>query len=327
VEPGYLERTSVLDIVGAASSRDRLNSRLEAAPTGVFFSYLSLPDMRIIFFHYSSTPILHYANVKKIRKSEVKQESQMKNKVAVVILAAGMGTRMKSNKAKVLHEIADRPMIVYVAEAARKVAGDDVIVVIGNQAQTVRRCLSGCGELIFAHQDNQLGTAHAVLCALPHIPDHCEEVVILCGDVPLIQPETITGLVESHRRDARDISLLAVELDNPYGYGRVLLDDNRQVSGIIEEADATAEQKANKLINAGIYCVKKGFLLEALPQIRSDNAQGELYLTDIMAIGYRGKKKMGVRIADDDQQILGVNTGRDLELVGAIMKKQMRNMP
>jgi len=251
----------------------------------------------------------------------------MQNNVAVVILAAGMGTRMKSNKAKVLHEIAGRPMIVYVAEAARKVAGDDVIVVIGNQAQRVRGCLSECGELIFAHQDNQLGTAHAVLCALPHIPDHCEEVLILCGDVPLIQPETLTGLIESHRQDGRDISLLAVELDNPHGYGRVLLDDHQQVSGIIEEADATAEQKANKLINAGIYFVKKGFLLEALPQIRSDNAQGELYLTDIMAIGYRQKKKSGVRIADDYQQILGVNTGRDLELVGAIMKKQMRNMP
>jgi UDP-N-acetylglucosamine diphosphorylase/glucosamine-1-phosphate N-acetyltransferase len=251
----------------------------------------------------------------------------MTNKVAVIILAAGLGTRMNSGKAKILHEIAGRPMIIYVAETARKVAGDDVVVVIGNQAQRVRECLSECGELIFAHQDNQLGTAHAVLCALPYIPDHCEEVVILCGDVPLIQPGILTGLIESHRQDVRDISLLAVELENPHGYGRVLLDENQQVSGIIEEADATAEQKAIKLINAGIYCVKKGFLLEALPQIRSDNAQGELYLTDIMAIGYRQKKKMGVRIAADYQQILGVNTGQDLELVSAIMKKRMRIIP
>jgi UDP-N-acetylglucosamine diphosphorylase/glucosamine-1-phosphate N-acetyltransferase len=251
----------------------------------------------------------------------------MKNKIAVIILAAGMGTRMKSDKAKVLHEIAGQPMIIYVVAAARKVAGDDVIVVIGNQAQRVRECLSECGELIFADQDNQLGTAHAVLCALPHIPDHCQEVVILCGDVPLIRPETITGLIESHRQDARDISLLAVELVNPNGYGRVMLDETQQVSGIIEEADATAEQKAIKLINAGIYCVKKEFLQAALPQIRSDNAQGELYLTDILAIGYRGKKKMGVRIAADYQQVMGVNTGRDLELVGAIMKKQLRIIP
>jgi len=248
----------------------------------------------------------------------------MKSKIAVIILAAGLGTRMKSDKAKVLHEIANQPMIIYVVDAARNLAGDDVIVVIGNQAQTVRECLSGTDELIFAHQDKQLGTAHAVLCALPHIPDHCEEVVILCGDVPLIQVDTLTGLVKDHLNDARDISLLAVELDDPYGYGRVLLDENQLICGIIEETDATAEQKAINLINAGIYCIKKGFLLEALPKIRSANAQGELYLTDIMAIGYREKKKMGVRIAADYQQILGVNTCRDLELVDEIMKKRMR---
>jgi len=251
----------------------------------------------------------------------------MMNKVAVVILAAGMGTRMQSDKAKVLHEIANQPMIIYVVEAARKVAGANVIVVIGHQAQTVRVCLSGFDQLIFAHQEKQLGTAHAVLCALPYIPDHCEEVVILCGDVPLIEPETITGLIEDHLNDARDISLLAVRLENPYGYGRVLLDENNLVSGIIEEADASATQKKIKLINTGIYCINKRFLLKALPKIGSDNAQGELYLTDIMEIGYREKKKMGVRVATDCQQIIGVNTCQDLEMVEEIMKKQPRIIP
>ena len=248
----------------------------------------------------------------------------MNNNVAVIILAAGMGTRMKSDKAKVLHEIPDQPMISYVVETAKEVADKSVIVVVGHQAQKVRGCLSGFDGLLFAHQDKQLGTAHAVLCALPHIPDHCEEVVILCGDVPLIQAETLNGLVKDHLNDKRDISLLAVELDNPFGYGRVLLDENQLICEIVEESDATAEQKAINLINAGIYCIKKGFLVEALPKIRSDNAQGELYLTDIMAIGYREKKKMGVRIASDYQQILGVNTCRDLELVDEIMKKRMR---
>ena len=157
----------------------------------------------------------------------------MNNKIAVIILAAGMGTRMKSDKAKVLHEITDRPMIEYVVEAAGSVAGANVIVVIGHQASKVRECLAGVNDLIFAHQDKQLGTAHAVLCALPHIPDHCEEVVILCGDVPLIQSETIINLVEDHLDNARDISLLAVELDNPHGYGRVVLDASRAVTGII----------------------------------------------------------------------------------------------
>ena len=251
----------------------------------------------------------------------------MKNNVAVVILAAGMGTRMKSDKAKVLHEIADRPMIFYVVEAARNVAGDNVIVVVGHQAPQVRECLSGFGSLIFANQDRQLGTAHAVLCALPHIPDHCDEVVILCGDVPLIQSETIVNLVEDHLENTRDISLLAVELDNPYGYGRVVLDDGRTVTAIVEEADATPEQKRIKLINTGIYCINKDFLFAALPQIKDDNAQGELYLTDIMAIGYRKKKKIGVQIGTDDQQILGVNTCQDLEFVAEIMKSRPRIIP
>ena len=248
----------------------------------------------------------------------------MKNKIAVIILAAGMGTRMKSDKAKVLHEITDQPMITYVVDTARKVVGANVIVVIGHQAQKVQECLSGFDELIFAHQDEQRGTAHAVLCALPHIPDHCKEVVILCGDVPLIQSETIIGLVEDHLKNTRDISLLAVELDDPYGYGRVLLDKDLGVTGIIEEADATEEQKAINLINTGIYCIQKRFLLEALPKIRSDNAQGELYLTDVMGIGYRDKKKIGVQIGTDCQQILGINTCQDLELVNGIMKKRKR---
>lgn len=251
----------------------------------------------------------------------------MKKNLAVIILAAGLGTRMQSGKAKVLHEIQGRPMVHYVVDAARKVAGDDVVVVVGNQAEAVRSILSETPALIFAYQRKQLGTAHAVLCALPHIPDHCDQVVILCGDVPLIQPETITGLVEAHQKTRCDISLLAVELENPSGYGRILLNDDGKVSGIIEEADASSEQKQIKLINSGIYCVKKEFLMHALPEIRSDNAQGELYLTDIIAIGYRQKREMGVLIGTDCQQILGVNTCRDLETVDAIMAKRLRIIP
>ena len=244
--------------------------------------------------------------------------------VAVVILAAGMGTRMQSDKAKVLHEIQGRPMILYVVETARKIVGDDVVVVIGHQAQKVRAIVSDTAELRFAYQEQQLGTAHAVLCALPLVPEHCEHVVILCGDVPLIQPETIADLAADHLSARRDISVLAVELDNPFGYGRILLDDNRQISAIIEEADATADQKQIKLINSGIYCVDKAFLLEALPEIRPDNAQGELYLTDIMSVGYKEKRNMGVVIGTNRQQILGINTCRDLEAVDAIMKARLR---
>jgi len=250
----------------------------------------------------------------------------MRKNIAVVILAAGLGTRMKSDKAKVLHEVAERPMILYVVEVAQKAAGDDIIVVVGHQAQKVREIISEIAQLHFAYQEKQLGTAHAVLCALPCIPDHCDEVVILSGDVPLILPETITGLVEDHLACYRDISLLAVELKNPYGYGRILRNDNGQPFGIIEEKDATAEQKKIKLINAGIYCINKKFLQDALPKIQSNNVQEELYLTDIMAIGHTEKKKMGLMVAADYHQFLGVNNCRDLAEADKIMKKRMRNI-
>jgi len=250
----------------------------------------------------------------------------MRKNISVVILAAGLGTRMKSDKAKVLHEVAERPMILYVVEVAQKAAGDDIIVVVGHQAQKVREIISEIAQLHFAYQEKQLGTAHAVLCALPCIPDHCDEVVILSGDVPLILPETITGLVEDHLACYRDISLLAVELKNPYGYGRILRDDSGQIIGIIEEKDATAEQRKIKLINAGIYCINRQFLQDALPKIQSNNAQEELYLTDIMAIGYREKRKMGVMIASDYLQILGVNNCQDLEAVNKIMKMRTCNI-
>jgi UDP-N-acetylglucosamine diphosphorylase/glucosamine-1-phosphate N-acetyltransferase len=248
----------------------------------------------------------------------------MKKNIAVIILAAGMGTRMKSDKAKVLHKIQGQPMIHFVVDAAQKIAGDDVIVVIGHQAQKVRAVVLDRARPLFAVQEQQLGTAHAVQCAVPQIPEHCEHVVILCGDAPLIQPETIAELVDDHIGARRDISLLAVELENPFGYGRILLDDKKQVSAIIEETDATDAQKLIKLINSGIYCIEKGFIMEALPKIRSDNAQGELYLTDIMAVGYQEKRNMGVMIGKNCQQILGINTCQDLETVDAIMQKRSR---
>lgn len=266
------------------------------------------------------------ADISTKRFSSQEQVRLMKKHIAVIILAAGMGTRMKSDKAKVLHKVADRPMILYVVEAAREIAGDDTIVVVGHQAQKVQKIISETTRVIFAYQEKQFGTAHAVQCALPCVPDHCDHVVILCGDVPLILPQTINGLIETHLQCQYDISLLAVELENPYGYGRVLLNHSRQVTGIIEEADATPEQKQIKLINAGIYCVNKNFLQDALPRIGSNNAQQELYLTDIMAIGHGDKKKRGVMVVEDSLQILGVNNTRDLAEVDALMKKRIRNI-
>lgn len=249
-----------------------------------------------------------------------------KERQAVVILAAGMGKRMKSGKAKVLHEILGKPMIIYVVETANRIAGNNVVLVIGNQADKVREVVSESAEVIFALQKDQLGTGHAVSCALPYLPDHTQEVVVLCGDVPLLTFETVMRLIKDHVKAKRDISLLAVEIDNPKGYGRVLFDKNRNVSGIVEEADASAEQKRIKTINTGIYCIKKEFLFDSLQKVKSDNIQGEFYLTDIVKIGYREGKVVGVIIGGDGEETIGVNNRHDLMTVENIMRNRLRNI-
>jgi UDP-N-acetylglucosamine diphosphorylase/glucosamine-1-phosphate N-acetyltransferase len=242
----------------------------------------------------------------------------MKETIAVIILAAGLGKRMRSPKAKVLHEIQGRPMLAYVIDVAREIAGRSVIVVVGNQAEAVRRAVSGAA-VRYAYQDRQLGTGHAVLCALPQLPDDCEQVVVLCGDTPLLTAPTLNSLVQNHLAAGRDATLLAVELEDPQGYGRVLLNDRQQVCGIIEEADASAGQRAIRLINTGIYCVTRQFLSDALPNVTPDNAQGEFYLTDIIRIGYESGRDIGVSYGAAPREILGVNTPEDLARVEALM--------
>ena len=241
-------------------------------------------------------------------------------KITVVILAAGLGTRMKSNKVKVLHEVCGKPIVNYVVETARKVAGNDVVLVVGHQADKVRETVSNLGTFSFTDQEAQRGTGHAVLCALPHIPDRCQEVVILCGDVPLIKADTVSALIKSHTHEKRDISVLAVELEDPTGYGRILLDENNRVQAIVEESDTTPEQKRIRLINTGIFCVKKDFLLRAVPQIKSDNAQGEIYFTDIVEIAYAEKKHIGVTVGDNHFEVTGINTIQELKRVERVIK-------
>lgn len=250
----------------------------------------------------------------------------VKNEVAVIILGAGLGTRMKSDKAKVLHEILQKPMVLYVAETARKIAGNNVILVIGHQAEKVRQVVSEKVDVLFALQKEQLGTGHAVLCALPYIPSHIDEVIILCGDVPLLTENTLIRLYDDHVNAGRDVSLLAVEIENPKGYGRLLINKNRELTGIVEESDATDEQRKVKLINTGIYCIKKEFLFDSLNEIKSDNVKGEFYLTDIVEIGYRNENVMGVMVGDDWKETVGVNTIQDLQTAESIMRNRMRNI-
>ncbi len=245
----------------------------------------------------------------------------MQNNVAVIILAAGLGTRMKSDMAKVLHPILGRPMIRYVVETAINIAANNVFVVIGHQADEVKRVCLQTPDIGFVLQEKQLGTGHAVRCAMPELPINVEHVIILCGDVPLLKTETVKKLLDDHRKNERILSLLTVAIDHPKGYGRVIVDKQRNLSRIVEEKDATEAEREIKLINSGIYCVDKTFLLESLAQLTPDNSQGEFYLTDIIAIAYRDKKKIGVLVGEDSLEVSGVNSIDDLRFVEDVLRK------
>jgi UDP-N-acetylglucosamine diphosphorylase/glucosamine-1-phosphate N-acetyltransferase len=243
--------------------------------------------------------------------------------IAVVILAAGLGTRMKSRKAKVLHEVLDRPMIHYVVDVAAQIAAENVVLVVGHQADRVRKIVSARSKTEFAHQAQQLGTGHAVQCALPLVPAHCAHVVILCGDVPSITVDTLKEFVSDHIDNGHVVSVLAARMDTPTGYGRILMDAQNRVTGIVEEADASEAQRSINIINTGIYCVEIDFLDHALRKIDTNNAQGELYLTDIIGIGHRENKPIGAVVFEDHREFLGVNSNKDLAVVEKMMRDRL----
>ncbi|WP_152005463.1 sugar phosphate nucleotidyltransferase [Desulfoluna spongiiphila] len=248
--------------------------------------------------------------------------SKTTGKTAVVVLAAGKGTRMKSDKAKVLHEVLGRPMVDYVMASAREIAGPDVVVVVGHQADAVKAAVAERHAAFFALQDEQLGTGHAVMSARSAIGEATKQVVILCGDVPLVKPETLKELVRAHETAGRAVSVLAVSLDSPTGYGRMVTGENGALLRIVEEKDASAEEKAIKEINSGIYCVDAGFLFSALDKVKSDNAQGEYYLTDIVEIAVQDGAGAGVVTGGSAREVTGVNTVNDLETVRQMLEER-----
>lgn len=240
--------------------------------------------------------------------------------VAVVILAAGLGKRMKSDKAKVLHSILGRPMILYVVDTALAVAGENVILVVGHQADEVQATVAKQTDVKYAFQPEQLGTGHAVMCALPAVPEGIRHVVILCGDVPLLGRHTLQRFVDDHRSNHRTLSVLAVHLADPTGYGRVIRKGDNHVTGIVEEADATQEEKAIQLVNTGIYCIEREFLERTLQRIEADNAQGEYYLTDIVGLAHEAQREIGVTIGENPDEFVGINSREQLKTVESVMR-------
>jgi dTDP-glucose pyrophosphorylase len=218
--------------------------------------------------------------------------------LGVILLAAGQGTRMKSALPKVLHPIAGRPLFLHALAMAQRLLPARVAIVIGHGAEAVRQAYHGAA-VAWAIQDQQLGTGHAVLCAKEVFDGFAGEVLILSGDVPLIEEDTLRAMVEKHCSRQAAVTLLTAALDRPQGYGRVMRDASGRITGIVEEKDASDGQRQILEVNAGVYVASSAFLFDALGAVKNDNRQGEYYLPDIVAIGLaQGKTIETVQVAD-----------------------------
>ena len=234
--------------------------------------------------------------------------------VAVIILAAGKGTRMKSDLAKVLHTVAGKSMVCHVVEAAQQVAPDHIHLVVGHQAEQVQQAVGKSHAVTIARQLRLLGTGDAVKSALPGLHKDVNHVLVLCGDVPLIQAGTIEQLISVHLKEGCSVTVLAARVDDPKGYGRILTDSGGRVTAIREEADATEAEKIVNIVNTGIYCFSRTFLDDAIHRIEPDNNQAEYYLTDAVEIAARDNKVIRPVIIGNSTEVMGVNTLEQLAL-------------
>lgn len=236
----------------------------------------------------------------------------------VIILAAGMGTRMKSAKVKVLHRAAGRPIIEYVLDLAAGVGAASPVVVVGHQRESVQSAIGDRAR--FCVQEPQLGTGHAVLMAADDVK--ARRVLILSGDVPLTRPETLQQLLAQHEAEKNALTLLSMRLDDPAMYGRIVRDDRGAVVRIVEAKDASEEEKRIGEVNAGIYVFDTAHLFDNLRGLSTKNAQGEYYLTDLIAVLRKAGHRVGAVITPDPVEALGVNSRADLAAVeGEIQRR------
>jgi bifunctional UDP-N-acetylglucosamine pyrophosphorylase/glucosamine-1-phosphate N-acetyltransferase len=243
--------------------------------------------------------------------------------VAAIILAAGKGTRMKSTMVKVMHPLAGEPLLSFPFAAARAADASRIVVVVGHQAESVREHFSGRDDIDFAVQEEQYGTGHAVACAAPLLQGFQGRVLILCGDVPLIGAETLRRMLAGHRESGAAVTVLTALVENPHGYGRIVKDGSGRVVGIVEEKDATTEQRAVREINSGIYCVDTPFLFEAVAGLSRDNAQGEYYLTDIVRAAVEHERFCAAFPVADPVDVMGINDRVQLAEAEAVLRRRI----
>ena len=244
-----------------------------------------------------------------------------------VILAAGKGTRMKSETPKVLHTIFDKTLVGYVIEAVNGTGlADENYVIVGHQAERVEEYIKeNYKNARTVIQSPQLGTGHAVSMVLPYLNDFDGEVVILCGDTPLITAETLKEFVEYHKSNKSDLTVMSAIFDNPTNYGRIIRNANGHVEGIVEEKDATPEQKGVKEINAGIYCLDWKKVKPAFSELKTNNAQGEYYLTDIIKWGNENDLAVNAYTLKNNEEIYGINSKANLAEATKFLNQRVIN--
>jgi bifunctional UDP-N-acetylglucosamine pyrophosphorylase/glucosamine-1-phosphate N-acetyltransferase len=238
----------------------------------------------------------------------------------VIVLAAGRGTRMRSQRPKVLHQLAGRSLIERVIRAARTIGPATTTVVVGHQAALVQAALGGQTDLRFVRQEPQLGTAHALLQADAVLAGVQGTLVVLSGDVPRLSPATLTALLTKHEADSAAATVLTAKLERPFGYGRVIR-VNGELVGIVEETDATPQQRTIREINGGVYAFDIEPLFEALNQIPEAGPKRERYLPALVPMYRRQRLTVGTVTADDPNEIRGINSQTELAEVSAIVRQ------
>jgi bifunctional UDP-N-acetylglucosamine pyrophosphorylase / glucosamine-1-phosphate N-acetyltransferase len=243
---------------------------------------------------------------------------------AAIILAAGVSSRMNTQIAKVLHEVCGRPMLAYVLDACRQAGIQKIYVVVGFAAEQVKERFAGSDDITWVTQDKQLGTAHAVLCCREHLENFSGQIMVLCGDGPLIRSATLKTLIERHNAGKPAATLATAILDDPTGYGRIARDEYGNLQGIVEDSDCTKEQATIKEINPSYYLFESRILWQALDNVKPDNIKQEYYLTDavsyIISTGHTVVAVTAVR----PEEAMGVNSREQLSTASKIMQRRIQ---
>lgn len=239
--------------------------------------------------------------------------------ITAVILAAGQGKRMCSAHPKVIHHVAGKPMLQHVLDTAEKAGIQKKVVVLGHGKEEILKVLP---EMEYVVQEEQMGTGHAVLQAKQAVPADCSKVLVLCGDTPLLTPESLTALMEYHSDTGAAATILTACLDDPSGYGRIVRGSSGSVEKIVEDKDAGPVEAEIKEINSGTYVFEKEDLFAALKQVTPDNSQGEYYLTDVVRLFFQEGKKVAALKARDSREVLGINDRIQLSFAEEVLRSR-----